>query len=250
MSITKVLLGICSFGLGAAALGQSLYINSGSSATGVWEADRNFNGGFINTDTSLGTGPWATQRYGLSFSYTIPVPSGRYKLTLGMAAPNTTAVGQRLFTVGVNVAPPETLDLFELAGFKGHFQYTRNITVPDGMITVTFTSIKGNALVNWISVEPIKSHLYTEQVQMFDINPLMQDYEALPYTLKQTPVPNSIMMIGVGGPVMLGMPWIDIIPIFIGNVPGNSRNITFPYRNVIASPAFIQFLYEAEDPAP
>jgi len=101
-----------------------------------------------------------TQLYGSfregTFSYRIPVPNGRYRITLRFVEPSATGAGERVFDVAVNgKAVLASLDIFKAAGgkLKG---ITRSIegTAKDGYINIEFKPSRGQALVASLEMTP------------------------------------------------------------------------------------------------
>ena len=91
-----------------------------------------------------------------SFSYRIPVPNGRYRVTLRFIEPSANAKGERVFDVDLNgKAVLKSLDVFAAAGgkLKG---ITRNIegTAKDGYIDIEFKPSRGQALVSALAITP------------------------------------------------------------------------------------------------
>ncbi len=111
------------------AMGSTVSINAGGSATGVFGADAYFSGGntysttnTINTSQITGTVPpqavFQTERYG-EFTYTIPnlTPSSTQTVTLYFQESYWTVAGQRTFNVAINGATVLTaFDIFAAAG--------------------------------------------------------------------------------------------------------------------------------------
>ena len=105
--------------------------------------------------------PYSALRFGAApagspFTYTFPVPSGKYTVTLKFIEPNVSAPGKRLFTVTVNSAPIFTdLDLYASAGLLKPMDRTFPVTTSSG-ITITFTSSTNNAILSGIQIDDDK----------------------------------------------------------------------------------------------
>jgi beta-galactosidase len=94
------------------------------------------------------------------FSYRVPVPSGRYRVTLKFQEPAADADGVREFDVRVN---GKTLlarfDIFAAAGGKlKAVDRSFDTTSRDGAILIEFHPLVGNALVSALSVAPLDPH--------------------------------------------------------------------------------------------
>jgi beta-galactosidase len=92
------------------------------------------------------------------FSYRVPVPDGKYKLTLRFVEPSAAAAGERVFNVSSNGKPLlKQLDVFAAAGgkLKG-VEKTVQVTARDGALVIEFTPVKGEAVVSSISIAPAR----------------------------------------------------------------------------------------------
>jgi beta-galactosidase len=94
------------------------------------------------------------------FSYRVPVPSGRYRVTLKFQEPAAGAAGVREFDVRVN---GKTLlrrfDIFAAAGGKLRaVDRSFDTTSRDGAILIEFQPRVGNALVSALSIAPFDPH--------------------------------------------------------------------------------------------
>jgi len=92
------------------------------------------------------------------FSYRVPVPDGKYKITLRFAEPTASAAGERVFDVSVNGKRLlKQLDVFATAGgkLKG---VERTVQAPahDGSLLIEFAPEKGQAIVSSIAITPTK----------------------------------------------------------------------------------------------
>jgi len=89
------------------------------------------------------------------FSYRVPVPEGKYKITLRFAEP-TAAAGERVFDVSVNGKRLlKKMDVFSAAG--GKLQAVDQIVpakAQDGALVIEFQPVKGQAIVSAISIAP------------------------------------------------------------------------------------------------
>jgi beta-galactosidase len=91
-----------------------------------------------------------------SFSYRIPVPNGRYRVTLRFIEPKANANGERVFNVDLNgKAVLKSVDVFKAAGgkLKG---ITRSVegTAKEGYIDLDFKPTRGQALVSALAITP------------------------------------------------------------------------------------------------
>jgi beta-galactosidase len=95
-----------------------------------------------------------------AFSYRVPVPSGRYQVTLKFQEPVVDAVGVREFDVLINgEIVLERFDVFASAGgaLKG-VDRTFGSTSRDGGIVIEFRPVKGSALVSALSIISLEQH--------------------------------------------------------------------------------------------
>jgi len=93
------------------------------------------------------------------FSYSIPVPNGRYQVTLRFEEPSAQAPGERIFDVvanGTNVL--DHLDIFAAAGgkLKG-IERSFDASATDGKIVIEFRPVTGKAIVSAVAVLPAGS---------------------------------------------------------------------------------------------
>src|SRR5882762_2774695 len=88
------------------------------------------------------------------FSYRVPVPSGRYRVTLKFQEPAADAAGVREFDVRVNgKIVLRRFDIFASAGGKlKAVDRSFDTTSADGGILIEFRPLKGNALVSALSI--------------------------------------------------------------------------------------------------
>jgi beta-galactosidase len=92
------------------------------------------------------------------FSYRVPVPNGKYKVTLRFVEPTAAAAGERVFNVSVNGKPLlKQFDVFAAAGSKlKGVEKTLQATAHDGVLLIEFTPVKGQAVVSSIAITPTK----------------------------------------------------------------------------------------------
>jgi len=142
----------------------------------VYAADTSFTGGSIftvsnaianTTDDAL----YQSERYG-AFSYNIPLTSGTYDVTLKFAEIYVTAAGERVFHVdmeGTRVL--SNFDIFAAAG-GSLIAYDRTfpVSVTDGMLTVTFTSVVENPKISAIKIAPASQYLQGDLNQDGTVN--------------------------------------------------------------------------------
>jgi beta-galactosidase len=92
------------------------------------------------------------------FTYRVPVPDGRYKMTLRFAEPSAAAMGERVFDVKVNgKSLLQRFDIFATAGgkLKG-VERSVEVKARNGALVVDFRPVKGQALVSALSIVPVK----------------------------------------------------------------------------------------------
>ncbi|BDI28313.1 hypothetical protein CCAX7_003640 [Capsulimonas corticalis] len=93
-----------------------------------------------------------------NFTYTLltPAPNATYHIRLHFAEPTATGPGQRVFNILINGAPVQTnYDIFNQTGGLGIATQLDNSSVQsdaNGLITVTFESVTGNAIVNGLEL--------------------------------------------------------------------------------------------------
>jgi beta-galactosidase len=91
-----------------------------------------------------------------TFSYRIPLPNGRYKVTLRFVDPSATAAGERVFSVNAGGKPVlKNVDVFRGAGgkFRPHLR-TFETEVSGGVLSLDFLPIRGQALLSACEVAP------------------------------------------------------------------------------------------------
>jgi len=94
------------------------------------------------------------------FSYRVPVPSGRYRVTLKFQEPTAEAAGVREFDVQVNgKVVLRRFDIFAAAGGKlKAVDRSFDTTSRDGAILIEFRPLKGDALVSALSIASVEPH--------------------------------------------------------------------------------------------
>jgi beta-galactosidase len=94
------------------------------------------------------------------FSYRVPVPSGRYRVTLKFQEPTAGAAGVREFDVQVNgKVVLRRFDIFAAAGGKlKAVDRSFDTTSRDGAILIEFRPLKGDALVSALSIASVEPH--------------------------------------------------------------------------------------------
>jgi beta-galactosidase len=88
------------------------------------------------------------------FSYRVPVPDGRYKVTFRFAEPTASAAGERIFDISVNGKRVlKQLDVFAVAGgkLKG-VEKTVEAAARDGVLLIEFAPGKGQPVVSSIAI--------------------------------------------------------------------------------------------------
>ena len=131
-------------------------------ATGnVWSADRGFTGGATYatsariTDTANPSQSplYQTVRYG-NFTHQFTVPNGTYTVTLKFAEVYWSSTGSRVFNVAINGTT--VLSSFDIVAAAGGplIAIDKSFTVgPTSTITIQFTTLVDNALVNAIQIQ-------------------------------------------------------------------------------------------------
>jgi len=136
--------------------GGPLYTDSASQ---TWSADTGFSGGSaFNHGTLVITNTndpalYSTARFG-TFTYTISPPAGSYTVTLKFAEIYWTSPGNRVFNVAINgTTVLSNFDITAAAGaaFKA-VDESFPVTTNGGNITIQFTAVTDNPLVNAIQV--------------------------------------------------------------------------------------------------
>ena len=94
------------------------------------------------------------------FSYRVPLPNGRYRVTLKFQEPAAGAAGVRAFDVQVNgKIVLRRFDIFAAAGGKlKAVDRAFDTTSRDGGILIEFSPLIGKALVSALSIESLDLH--------------------------------------------------------------------------------------------
>lgn len=96
---------------------------------------------------------YASWRAGAAFRYTLPLPDGRYRVTLHLFDPVETAAGRRVFTVTPAGGKPTRIDIAARTG--GALKATTidlPATAKDGTLSLDFRGEVGEAIVSAIDV--------------------------------------------------------------------------------------------------
>jgi fibronectin type 3 domain-containing protein len=142
-------------------------ISAGGPASGTFVADTNFSGGNVSggtaatIDTSHVTNPapmsvYQHGRYG-NMTYTIPnlTPGATYTVRLDFVEYYWSGPGQRVFNVAINGTQVlSNFDIFATAGGK-NIAIAETFTATassSGMISIAFTSVADNAMINGIEI--------------------------------------------------------------------------------------------------
>jgi arabinoxylan arabinofuranohydrolase len=128
--------------------GEGVYYSSDSKYSG---------GGTYSSNTAIaGTVDdvlYQTERMGSTFSYKIPLPNNDYKLILMFAEIYHGSAGSRVFNVfieGIKVS--SNLDIWAKVGKNTAYVETHAVTVSDGELNISFTTIKDNAKISAIKI--------------------------------------------------------------------------------------------------
>ncbi|MGC1521803.1 MAG: glycoside hydrolase family 2 TIM barrel-domain containing protein, partial [Steroidobacteraceae bacterium] len=95
-----------------------------------------------------------------AFAYRVPVPSGRYRVTLKFEEPSAGTAGAREFNVLANgKVVLKRFDIFAAAGgaLKG-VDRVFDSTSRDNTLLIEFVPVKGAALVSALAIEPLDRH--------------------------------------------------------------------------------------------
>ena len=151
----------------------STRINSGGAAftynTEGWQTDQYASAGSTYSGSLAIAGTendklYQSERYGINFSYNIPVSaSGTYSVKLLFAeifhgVKNTKGAGTRVFNVNIENGQGQltNYDIFVAAGGKATavIETFDNIEVTDGNISIAFSAVKDNAKISGIEILP------------------------------------------------------------------------------------------------
>lgn len=142
-------------------------LNCGGSAVGSFSADANYtsssvysNSDTINTSTAIGPAPAAlydSERYGTSFSYTIPnlTAGATYTVRLHFAEIYWSSAGMRAFNVAINGTQVlGNFDPFAAAGGKdiANVQQFSAAADASGQFVISFTTVINAATVSGIEI--------------------------------------------------------------------------------------------------
>ena len=145
----------------------SFRVNCGGSAYDagggiVFEGDGIYNIGGNTHSTPLpisGTTDdplYQTERWGNSFSYSIPMVNGDYEVTLMFAEINFNSAGKRVFNVAIEGTQVITnLDIWAKVGKDAAYNETHVITVSDGQLNIAFSPGIENPKISAIQVQRI-----------------------------------------------------------------------------------------------
>ncbi|RPH91923.1 MAG: hypothetical protein EHM72_18185, partial [Calditrichaeota bacterium] len=123
-----------------------------------FSADTNFNGGGTyktgdaisrTTDDVL----YQSERFGGTFGYIIPLPNGDYEVTLMFAEIFHGSAGSRVFNV--EIEGDEILsdfDIWSKAGKNTAYNETISVSISDGTLNISFSTIQDNAKISAIKV--------------------------------------------------------------------------------------------------
>lgn len=189
------------FALSCLASAQTIAINCGGSAVGSFAADEFFSANTTAyTNSAMGPNELSTLRFGLNFTYSIPLANGFYTATMEFVEPDKTAAGQRLFTVSVNGLSTQQLDIFKLTGGENlPYSLTVPAIVTNGQLTLQFVGIAGqNAIVNSITVQPFAPAQQTQAIPAFvdqEVPAGTIDGTNAVFTLANTPSPAASLQL-------------------------------------------------------
>ena len=127
-----------------------------------YQADMDYSGGTAASTTAAITGTadptlYQSERYG-NFSYNIPLANGNYTVTLKFAEIYWNAAGQRIFNVSMQGTQViSNLDIYAKAGKDGAYDVSVPVSVTNGVMNITFTSLRDYAKVSAIELTWIQS---------------------------------------------------------------------------------------------
>ena len=128
----------------------------------IYEADTLFSGGKIfasatNISNTEDDTLYKSERYG-NFSYDIPVANGNYLVTFKFAEIYHNGAGRRIFNVEMEENEViGNLDLFAQVGKYTAHDVAVPVSVLDGVLNISFYTVKDNAKVGAIVVELVNS---------------------------------------------------------------------------------------------
>ena len=153
---------------GPPASASAIRVNTGGAAYTAsdgraWQGDTSFTGGTIyhpvpspSIARTLDPTLYQSERYG-NFSYNIAVPNGSYTVVLKFAEIFWTTAGKRVFNVSINnQAVLTNFDILAQPNSASNTALDRAfpVTVTNGAISITFTTLVDNAQINAIEVVP------------------------------------------------------------------------------------------------
>ena len=137
---------------------------TGSSGT-VYQADEYSTDGRVVSTTQAVTIPpsdsapavdsnvYQSMRY-VNFSYKIPLSNGSYTVTLKFSELYWNSTNSRLFNVSMQGLPViSKLDVFAHAGLNAAYDVSVPVSVTNGILNITFTSLVDNAMVSAIVIQ-------------------------------------------------------------------------------------------------
>ncbi len=119
----------------------------------VYQEDTDYSGGYTSSSTAAISGTanqtlYQSDRYG-NFYYNIPLANGFYYVTLKFAEIYWNAAGERIFNVSIQGDQVITnLDIYAQVGKNSAYDVTFPVTVINGALNISFTSIVDNAKVS------------------------------------------------------------------------------------------------------
>ena len=128
----------------------------------LYQADTDYSGGSTASTTAAITGTsdptlYQTERYG-NFSYNIPLSNGNYTVTLKFAEIYWTQAGKRIFNVSMQGTQViSNLDIFAQVGKDVAYDLSFPVSVTNGTLNITFTSVEDHAKVSAIEITSASS---------------------------------------------------------------------------------------------
>lgn len=129
----------------------------------TWVADTGFSTGntFTTTNSISNTDKstiYQSERFSPAMTYSIPLPSGTYDVSLHYAEVYFDEVGKRIFDVRMEgKLVSDNLDIFQQSNNrkdKALVVTTRDVVVNDGELTIDFRRVRNNAKISAIEVLP------------------------------------------------------------------------------------------------
>ena len=147
--------------------GQEIQMNASSEgyvspARSYWSPEYGATGGSLTSwwngilGTTLDT-LYLTQRVGSSFSYALPLPNGRYEVTLRSIEPEFEAPGMRIFDVRLeNAIAINDLDIWSEVGFETAWDsMPLTVDISDGVLDMEFIGVVGEANISAFEVRSV-----------------------------------------------------------------------------------------------